>query len=232
MIVFFSLLKIRGIYKLTKNGGLVIPEILRSRAAAGVSLGIIGIILTIGAIFNPWYTVQGNIGNQQMQTNSLVDLIVIDSFNGLQVFNIQEGHGLSPFFNFAFPITILLLVGVIFSFMDIIGARSSKSLGSKFVKSGILNLIPVLLIIGVIILLVAVLNSIPSLWGFPIGPEVKEVAQQISSAPIEGECYTNIQSYGSIGLRWGLGLGSYLFIGAAIVKFIAGAIAHSVRIPK
>ncbi len=231
VIVVLSIVKIRGIYGMRKEG-FAISSILRSRAAVGVVLGIVGIILTVGAIISPWYSVLGDIQSEEIRTEGAVNLILIDGFNGLQVNTLQEGQGLNPVFNLAIPLAIVMLVSVIFSVLDIFGSKGSKHLGSKFIRSGISNLVPVVVIIIFILQLGTLLNSVSTIGGFEVGPEIRDFADQISTTPIQGEYATSIQSYGTIDLTWGLELGSYLFIGAFIVKLLAGAITRSFRIPK
>ncbi len=232
VVILLSLIRIRGIYRQSKRGELRISTLLRSNAVIGVGLGTLGILLTIGAIITPWYAVQGDIQSQEIQTDGLVDIISIDGFNGIRVNTLQDGQGLTSMFNLAIPFAIIMIISVIFGLIDIIGVKSSKSLGSKFIRSGISNLIPVIVIIIFIFQFMAIIDSIDTVGGFEIGPEVRDFAQQISNSPIQGDYFTTIQSYGSVALSWGLGLGAYLFIGAALVKFIAGVLTRRATLPK
>jgi hypothetical protein len=230
IVLIASVVKVRGILSLIRKEGLQIGKILRSKSTIGVILGVLGIGLTVGAILTPWYAVKGDIQSQEIQTDGSVNIVLVDGFDGLQVNTLQEGQGLSSMFNLAIPFAIVLIISVIFSLIDIVGAKSPGGLGSKFIRSGISNLIPVILIIIFVFQLSTIVDSMDSMGGVEIGPEAKDFAQKIASSPIQGDYSTSFGSYGSVALNWGLELGSYLFIGAAIVKFIAGFITRSGRI--
>jgi hypothetical protein len=231
-IVVVSAVKIYGIYNARKRNELVISNLLRSGALIGIVLGLVGILLTIGAIISPWYIIQGDITSEEINTDGLVDIILVDGFNGLQINTLQEGQGLTSIFNLAIPFALIMFISVIFSLVDIVGSKSSGKLGSKFIRSGISNLIPVIIIIIFVFQLSFLLSSIDNFGGVAIGPETHEFAEEISSSPIQGEYAPNMQSYGEVGLTWGFGIGSYLFIAAFLVKVIAGLLTKRVRVPQ
>ena len=60
--------------------------------------------------------------------------------------------------------------------------------------------------------------------GVTAPPQIEEMAKRVSSSPIMGEYSGTIDSYGNLYLSWGLGIGSYLFIAAAMTKLTAGMV--------
>ena len=68
--------------------------------------------------------------------------------------------------------------------------------------------------------------------GATIPPQIDEMAKRMSSSPIMGEYSDTLDSYGNLYISWGLGIGSYLFIAAAITKLAAGIITRKVVVPE
>jgi len=150
---------------------------------------------------------------------------VIDGIRGVQV-NLL-GDGLVQFFGMKIPFLIIILAIVLLSILDLIGMKSLKQIGRKYITGGILILIPVIIIVIFMALLASMLPSFASFAGGEVPVELKIISNQISSNPITGSYSGSIGDYGIVQLSWGLGLGSYLLLIAAIVKIVGGIIART-----
>jgi len=219
VIIILAIWKIYGIVRLHRKGGLRLWANLRTRASIGIILGIVSIVLVITALFLPWYVTTINIQSGPFTTDGNVDVLVIDGIRGVQV-NLL-GDGLVQFFGMKIPFLIIILALVVLSILDLIGMKSSRQLGRKYITGGIALLIPVI----IILLSMALLASmIPSFAGGEVSAEFMAISNQISSSPITGSYSGSIGEYGVVQLSWGLALGSYLLLIAAIVKIVGGVI--------
>ncbi len=197
-------------------------KILRSRAAVGIVLAIAGIVLYVFAMILPWYVVRANIQTQFLQTVGEADLILIDGINGIRINTLRADQGFAQLFGIGIPFAIILLVGVVFSVLDIIGVEKARKLSRKYLVGGITSLIPVILVVIFVIMLATLLPVFAGAFGQEaVSSEVEIIAEQMSSSPIQGSYSSEVDTYGTVDLTWGLGIGSYLFIASAIVKFAA-----------
>lgn len=220
IIIILVIWKVYGIVKLHRKEGLRLWANLKTRASIGIILGIVSIVLAIIALFLPWYLTTVNIQSGPFATDGNVDVLVIDGIRGVQV-NLL-GDGLVQFFGMKIPFLIIILALLILSILDLMGMKSSRQLGRKYIIGGIALLIPVI----IIVLFMALLASmIPSFAGGEVPAELMTIANQISSSPITGSYSGSIGEYGIVQLSWGLAIGSYLLLIAAIVKIVGGVIA-------
>lgn len=213
------------IYRRKKQRRLNIGKILRSRAGMGIVLAIAGIVVYVFAVILPWYAVRANIQTQALQTVGEVDLILIDGINGLRINTLEADQGFAQLFGIGIPFAIVLLASVVLSALDIIGVEKARDLSTKYFGSGITSLVPFILIVVFVIMLSTLLPVFASAMGGEAVPsEIVTIAEQMSSSPLGGSHSSVLDTYGSVYLSWGLGIGSYLFIVSAVLKFAAGAI--------
>ncbi|NWG09498.1 MAG: Vps62-related protein, partial [Nitrososphaerales archaeon] len=144
LIIALVIWKVYGIVKLHRKGGLRLWAFLKTKASVGIVLGIIGIVLTAMALFLPWYSVTMNIQSGPFSTDGNVDVLVIDGIRGVQV-NLL-GDGLVQFFGMKIPFLIIILAIVLLSILDLIGMKSARQMGRKYITGGITILIPVIII--------------------------------------------------------------------------------------
>jgi hypothetical protein len=229
ILAILVVIKIWRIVKRKKQGKLNLMGILRSKAGVGVILGIAGIIIYLIALLLPWYLVTGTIDTTVgLQTDGEQNLVLIDGINGIQVNTLQSDQGLAQLFGLGIPLSIILLASVILNFLDLVGVDKAKSLSRKFLMSGITSLIPVILILVFILQLATIIPPFASaLGGGDVPPQVDILAGQLSANPIMGQYTTPLDSLGNLDLSWGLALGSYLFIVAAILKLSGGIITRA-----
>jgi len=223
-----SVWKVWVIIKRKKEGKLGIKSIMRTKASIGIILGIVGLILYLLAMVLPWYTVKGNIQTSLFQTLGETDLIVIDGLNGLRINTLQSDQGLAQLFGIGIPFAVIFVASVILTLFDIIGVEEAGDLSRKYIISGITTLIPVIVILILITQLAGLIPQFAGAFsgGAPLPTEVEQMAKNMSSSPILGSYSGTLDAYGQIYVWWGLGIGSYLFIAAAIVKIVAGVVAR------
>jgi len=238
--MFAAIIGIRAAYKIWKivkrkrEGKLNIMKILRSKAAVGVILGIVGIAVYFVGLFLPWYVVTGNIETTMLETAGTTELVLIDGVNGLRINMLQGDQGLTTMFGLGIPFSILFLSSVVLNALDIIGVEKPKSLSRTYIISGIMSLIPIIIII---IFIVSLSGLITQFAGFMGGGEqmplqVTDMASEMSSSPLMGKFTDTINSHGTLTIIWGLAMGSYLFIAAAAIKIAAGIITRQAKVPE
>jgi len=228
IIAALAAVKVWRIVRRKKQGKLNLMKILRSKGSVGVVLGIVGIVLYLVAILLPWYVVRGNVQTTMLETVGETDLVLIDGVNGLRVNTLQSDQGLAQLFGLGIPFGIILLSSVVLNVLDLIGVEKAKSLSRTYIISGITSLIPVIIILVFIIQLAGLITPFANAMGggATIPPQIDEMAKRMSSSPIIGEYSGTLDSYGNLYISWGLGIGSYLFIAAAITKIAAGIITR------
>jgi hypothetical protein len=228
--VGLSVWKLWGIVKLKRSGGLRLPRFLKSKASLGIVLGVVAIVLTIGGMLLPWYAVRGNIQSATLSTQGEADLLLIDGQKGVQVNLLVGGKGLSPAFSLQIPLGIVLLVGAVLGILDIVGIKTVKGMGNKYLRGGITFVIIFVVFVLFIVQLASMIESLASLMGTTLPPEGYRMAQAIGQSPIQGTQTQTFADFGSVALSWGLGLGAYMILAAAIVKLIGGVFLR--RIPE
>jgi hypothetical protein len=238
--IFATIIGIRAAYKIWKivkrkrEGKLNIMKILRSKAAVGVILGIVGIVIYFVGLFLPWYVVTGNIETTMLETAGTTELVLIDGVNGLRINTLQGDQGLTTMFGLGIPFSILFLSSVVLNALDIIGVEKPKSLSRTYIISGIMSLIPIIIIIIFIVSLAGLITPFASFMGGgqQIPQQVTDMASEMSASPLMGEFTDTINSHGTLTIIWGLAMGSYLFIAAAAIKIAAGIITRQIKVPE
>jgi len=230
--VALSVFKIWRIVKLKKTEGLRLPAFLKTKAAIGIALGIIGIILTIAGMLLPWYAVRANVQTTSLSTQGEADLLIMDGQRGVLVNLLVGGRGLAPVFGLQIPLGILLLVGIVFGVLDIIGMKTAKSLGNKYLRGGIAFFIIFLILILSIAQLTSMIQSLAALIGATLPPEAIQMAQALAQQPLQGSQTRTLGDFGSVYLSWGVGIGAYMILAAAVVKLAGGIILRRTPEPK
>lgn len=231
VLAVIALWKVWVIVKRRKEGKLGIKSIMQTKASISIILGIVGLVLYLFAMVLPWYTVRGNIQTQALQTLGETDLISIDGLNGLRINTLQSDQGFAQLFGIGIPFAIIFLASVILTVFDLIGVEKARNLSRKFIVSGITTLIPVIVILIFVTQLAGLIPQFAGAFagGTPLPPQVEQIARAISSSPISGSYSGTLDSYGQLSVWWSLGIGSYLFIAAAIVKIIAGVATRTLE---
>ncbi|MHA1265252.1 MAG: Vps62-related protein [Candidatus Helarchaeota archaeon] len=223
-IVLWSIRKIYKIYKVQKEGGLLVGNILKTRAGLGVFLGFAALGLTIYALFVPWYSVLADIDSPTITAAGTV--FQIDGLNGAQVNFLVTGTGMTPLFSLGIPFSILIAAGIIFNVLDIIGVRDPKKLGNGYIRSGLTFIILLVILVLIMTQFTAIMNAFSG--GVALPSEATNVANAISQSPFQGSYSQSFYS-GTVNIAffWGFAIGGIILLISAIVKIIAGFIIRT-----
>jgi hypothetical protein len=197
----------------------------------GNILCIVGIVIAIFGLYNPWYTISYGVSGEGItetfQTSGMVDLFKFDGLNGIRV-TIPGATGPTPMGTFALPFALFIAIGLIFLIIATIGIPLSRKLGTKYIWRGIRLIIPFLLIV---IAILAMASIIPSLIPAELSEGtsyVEDILGSLSAAPFGGEASTVItiedMVNGQVDLQWGLGSGGWMLLLAGIMIIIAGVL--------
>jgi len=225
--------KIYCIVKLQRKGGLLVGKFLKGRGGIGLIIGIVAIIITVIALFMPWYSVVASSEAGVLAQEGGVTLMNLDGVNGvtvnlfLDVANSDSTSGYTSLFSTMMPFAIIIAAGVILLTLDVIGVKNGKSLGKKLIISMVGTILPVILIIVFISQLSALMPLAAGLLpGQEIPSQVEAMVRAISGSPMGGTASSQFQVVGSTTVNWGLGIGSYLLIIAAVLRVIGGFIMY------
>jgi hypothetical protein len=226
-------LKVFGVCRRAKSPmGLQVKRLIGSGFVIWLVLGMVGTALVMIGTIGTWFSASASIQSAEIQTNGPVEIINLNGLDGLRVNTLQKGQGLISLFNFGLPAGLVLLAGVIFVVLDLIGAKSGKSLGLKYVLGGIT---PVVYFVIVLIAIASLGSVVPkmtvSLGDTGMPREAGTMLMAISSSPMSGGWQGPMGGYANIGIWWGLGIGAYLMLIGGIIRILAG-IAMMVASPK
>jgi hypothetical protein len=225
--------KVVSIVRLHRKGGLLVKKFLKGRGGLGLGLGIVAILIMVTALFFPWYTISASSEAGPLANQGDVTLMNIDGINGIQV-NLFFGpggdstSGYSSLFALQIPFAILIAVGLVLLALDVIGVKSGRSLGLKFMLGSITSLLPFILVFIFI-------NQLPLFlpWasqlvpGQRIPPQLDTMVRTIAGNPVMGTTSQQFPVIGVTTVNWGFGVGAYMFVAAALVRIIAGYIMRS-----
>ncbi len=226
-------LKVIGIIRLHRKGGLTTKSFLKSRGLLGLILAAGAILTTIAALFLPWYSVSASSQAGPLAGQRDVTLLNIDGIHGMQV-NLFLGRGsdstsgFTSLFFLQIPFAILIAVGTVLLALDVIGVKSGKSLGRKLILGAFSSLIPFILIL---IFIIELPNFIPFasdlIPGQTLPSQFSSMVHTIAGSPVSGTSTQQFPVVGSTTVNWGFGLGAYLFLVAAIVRIVGGFIIRT-----
>ena len=225
--------KIVGITRLSRKGGLMVGGFLKGKGGAGLALGLIGLLITLGALFLPWYSMTASSQSGVFAGAAPVQLISINGINGLSVNlftgpNADTSSGLTSFASAQFPFAILFAAGLALLVLDVVGVTSGRRLGRKLIFGGITSLLPFIFIYAFIAYLPNLLPLASSLLGGQAVPaQATQLVGTIASNPIGGSAGQTFPVVGSTTVTWGYGIGAYLFLVAAIVRIAGGFLMRS-----
>jgi hypothetical protein len=219
--------KAYGIARLSRKGGLLVKRFIKSRGGPFLMLAIAGVVLTFVALFLPWYTISAKSETGLLAQQGGVSLMTIDGISGLKMnMFIVSGESTSGFrnlFSAQLPFALIFLAGLVLLALDIIGVKSGKKLGNKFILSAITSLLPFILIFVFIMMLPSFLPWASALVpGQDIPPQVGAMVRTVASNPIYGVNSQVLPVVGTTTVSWGFGIGAYLFLIAAIIRMMAG----------
>jgi hypothetical protein len=107
--------------------------------------------------------------------------------------------------------------------------KTGKDLGNKYLRGGLFFLILFIVLILVIFGLTSIIQSLAASMGLALPPEATQIAQTVAQQPLQGTQTSPVGNYGSVTLSWGLGLGAYMLLAAAIVRLVAAIVLRGVK---
>jgi len=233
VLITLASLSIAGflIYRRHRKYGLG-PKVLSMLYIDGLNfksignlLCIVGIIVAILGLFNPWYEVSYNLSGvgigKAYETSGITDLIKIDGIDGIQI-SIPGQSGPTPVGTISLPFSLVIGLSLLFLIIAAIGVSHSKKLGSKYLWRGIRLLIPIILLIVVILTICGIMSAEAEADN---NESVKTIFDSIFSSPL-GHKDTFLILYDEkvvpLQLQWGLSLGALLLLISGIIIPIAG----------
>ncbi len=239
LIIFAAYLAIRGTWKMAgilrlhRKEGLQVKSFLKSRGLLGLMLAAGAILVTVAALFLPWYTISASSQTGPLAGQNDVTLLNIDGIHGMQA-NLFLGTGADSTSGFAslfflqIPFGILIAAGAVLLALDVIGVKNGKSLGRKLMFGAISSLTPFILILVFIIELPTFIPFASSLIpGQTLPPQFSSMVNAIAASPVSGTSTQQFPVAGSTTVNWGFGLGAYLFLLAAAVRMAGGLIVRT-----
>ncbi len=191
-------------------------------------LCIVGLVLTVLAVFFPWYTVSGrfSVAGQEIVLDKL---LTIDAFNGLQA-TFPSGQGPVSLGSLVMPFAYIVLIGTVLLVLGTIGISRSRKLGVRYVGRGIRLLFPLILIL----IFTVVLGQLAGLVPVTVSEAKAPMAQTltaISQAPFQGSIAMAVPDVpgSTMMVSWQMGWGVYLLVFASIIFFIAGMVEIAVK---
>ena len=219
-----------GVTKLSRTVGLRIGRFLRGKGGIGLAIGLVAMALTVVAFFIPWYSVTASPPSESPPGSAPLQLISLGGTKGFNVslFSNQTGTvyslPLTKIVSVNAPFAVMFAVGIPLLLIDVVGVTRGSRLGRKFVDGGIVLIFCLVLIYVWFSLLpndVPVTSSL--LGGTSVAAPESQLLSAISANAVSGSMPI-VTAGGSSTISWGFGLGAYLLLAAAVLRFIAGGV--------
>jgi len=187
----------------------------------GNILCIVGIIIAIFSLINPWYGISTDIRISGYETHGMADMMTIDGINGIQI-QVPGLAGPIPMGSIMIPFSLLIAISLVFLIIASIGIAHSRKLGRKYMFRGVKLLVPVVLIV----IIIMALGMIPFESFADTGDasvDIGEVLGAISGSPSGGQKIISLSEVdGQIELQWGFGLGGILLLASGLILVVSG----------
>jgi len=202
----------------------------------GNILCIVSIIIALLALFQPWYYINANIEVLGISTGGTTTIVLIDGFNGVLV-NWFLGNGVTQMFGLGIPFSVLLGLGFLVFALATIGISNTSIAGRKYILRGIMNAVPVIVLLVVVMQLTGIVDSVAPVLSNQMPPqalgEAQDVFEAIGGSPFGGS-FSKSLDYGipgrqSIDFSWGMGTGAYMLLVSAVLGVIAGFLEITAR---
>jgi len=227
-----------GIYRKMRKGGLVVKAFMKGRGGVGLGIGLVGLLITLAALFMPWYSMSASSQSGAFSGPSAVKLMSIDGINGVSVNlftgpNADSTSGLTTIGSAQFPFLILFAAGILLLLLDVVGVKNGKQLGRKFVVAAIFSLLPFVVIYAFVAYLPNLLPLASSLLGGQaVPPGAVQLVNTVASNPISGSASQTFPVVGATTVTWGYGVGAYLFLVGAVVRITGGVVMRGAKAPE
>ena len=224
-------LMVRRVVKKRRTGELRPPFIYlldirgKDLRSIGNLLAVIGLVLGLVAAFLPFYEASVYAKTGPYATDGYERVLLIDGISGIHVNTLDANAGVVQVGAFPIPIWMFIVVSIL-AFIISTVAREPRKAGRKYIAHGIEFMVP-------LIVMILIIGSIGSLAGSSDGPggddSIRTVLKTISANPLGGEKLVPTSDFGSVSLRWGIGVGAYLFVLAGAILVVAGVLQFASR---
>ncbi len=212
---------------------LLVGKFLASRGGKGFVIGLFAILVAFLGLLLPWYGITAFPETKPL-SEAGIPLMTVDGVQGVRVnlflgdSSAESTSGFRTLFATRLPLALIFAAELFLLSLDVIGVRSGRALGRKFIVSTVTILLPVFLILIFISQLSALvplaLQQTPTV---EITESIQALVQTISANPAYGTASMWFPIIGTSTVWWGLSVGSYLLIAAALLSLISGIVMHS-----
>lgn len=187
----------------------------------GNILCIVGIVIALFSLVNPWYTISADISVAGYETHGMADMMTIDGINGIQI-QVPSLTGPMPMGSVVIPFSLLIAISMIFLVIASIGIVNSRKLGKKYFFRGIKLLVPVVLII-IVVMSLAMIPFESMVDTGEANIDIGGIVSAISSSPFGGQQIVSIPYVDDqMKLEWGLGIGGLMLLLSSLILIISG----------
>ncbi len=223
-ILFGLYIMVRALWGIAGLGRSVLSRRALRAFGTGPGLAVAGGVLTVLAIWQPWYAVKLNVPAGEYRTEGDAAVMMIDGIRGLQLSDPQSNRGLVMFMGLRMPIGLIFVSGLVLLLLDVLKAGAPRELRSSLVRGGVANiLVPLLPILVLIAAMGPVVNELASVALKKEVPEtVGAMIEQVSASPAGGSYEGDLGEIGEARLTWGLGVGTMMIVAGGALKIIGG----------
>lgn len=193
-----------------------------NRTTSALVVAVIGMVVGVAGFLLPWYvmTVVAD-APDFLVTDGSQDLLRMDGVEGLTVNPLRSDGRVIHVSIIPAPLGLMLAITTALFFLRIVGTKTSRRLGARFIAKGIVTILP---FVFVVLLMGMFLPALPG--DDPSQVSVDDFLRPIASSPLGGRTTQEFRD-GEATLTWGLGLGAILMIASGVLMFVAGFLAIS-----
>ena len=227
-VLFVIYLVLRGAWTLFGLGRSVWNRKVFGGVGFGSVIAIIGAMVAIFAIWQPWYYLTLNVPEGDYRTDGEVTVLKMDGVRGLQVNDPQSNRGLVSLYAIKVPIGLVMVSGFVFLVLDVIKAKNTGELRGRLIRSGVFRmLVPVVPILVIIMVLGSIIStSVSEMVEEKVPDTVEVMLGTLQTSPVLGHFSGEIEELGNVKLRWGLGLGSLLMLAGGLLQVLGGLVSE------
>lgn len=195
-----------------------------SRTTVAMLVGVVGVLVGLAGFLLPWYsmTVDANAPGF-LVTNGPQQILGMDGVNGLTLNPMRSDGQLVHLSVLPIPLGLMLAITTALFFVRIVGTKTSRRLGARFVVKGVVAVLP---LVFVLLVMSVVIPALPADDPSQLG--VDDFLRPIAASPFGGGTTQTVNNgTGTATLSWGLGIGVWLMVVSAVLLFVAGALAIS-----
>lgn len=213
------------IYRKSKRHELKRPynELINFRGSnlrtAANFLAIVGIVVGLVSAFFPYYTASANVQSGSLNTQGYVDIFSIDGWNGVRVNTLDPDMGVTQLTAVPIPFGALILAMAI---LFVIGmtALDERKVRGRYLGRGVRLIIPLFL---TILAVMAIESILPYVNPVPDSTYAMDALRTMAQSPLGGTSGSfAYPPFGTVQLRWGIGIGLILMVLAGVMLIIGG----------